>query len=68
MIYPVRYYVYVLQRYDKGILSHGVNTHVLNYGPKGVRSPIDELPAESYTDQSKTPVLQTDYAQHKGDK
>ena len=22
----------------------------------------------SYTDQSKTPVLQTDYAQHKGDK
>ena len=45
-----------------------IYTHVLNYGPKGVRSPIDELPAGSYTDQSKTPVLQTDYAQHKGDK
>ena len=52
----------------KDVKTTMIYTHVLNYGPKGVRSPIDELPAESYTDQSKTPVLQTDYAQHTGDK
>ena len=40
MIHLVRYYVYVLQRYNKGILSHWVNTHVLNRG-LGVRSPLD---------------------------
>ncbi len=37
-------YVYVLRS-----TSHGVNTHVLNRGPKGVRSPMDE----DYTDPSK---------------
>ena len=40
MISPVRYSVYVLQRYDKGFLSHWVNTYVANLGA-GVRSRLD---------------------------
>ncbi len=32
MISPVRYSVHVLQRYDKGILSHWANTYVANLG------------------------------------
>ena len=43
-----------------------IYTHVLNYGPKGVRSPIDEPKAVSYTDQSKTPAFHNNTAQHKG--
>ncbi|MHB8579344.1 MAG: tyrosine-type recombinase/integrase [Ignavibacteriaceae bacterium] len=39
-VYPVRYNVYVLLRHDKGILSHGVNTHVANTGA-GIKCPLD---------------------------
>ena len=40
MISPVRYSAYVLQRYDKGILSNWVNTYVANLGA-GERSRLD---------------------------
>ena len=52
----------------KDVKTTMIYTHVLNYGPKGVRSPIDEPKAVSYTDQSKTPAFHNNSAQHKGGK
>ncbi len=52
----------------KDVKTTMIYTHVLNYGPKGVRSPIDEPKAGSYTDQSKTPAFHNNSAQHKGGK
>ncbi len=52
----------------KDVKTTMIYTHVLNYGPKGVRSPIDEPEAVSYTDQSKTPAFHNNSAQHKGGK
>ena len=49
----------------KDVKTTMIYTHVLNYGPKGVRSPIDEPKAVSYTDQSKTPAFHNNSAQHK---
>ena len=50
------------------VLSSFLKKVVLNYGPKGARSPIDEPKAVSYTDQSKTPAFHNNSAQHKGGK
>jgi integrase len=47
----------------KDVKTNMIYTHVLNYGTKGVRSPIDEPKAMSYTDQSKTPAFHNDFAQ-----
>jgi len=52
----------------KDVKTTMIYTHVLNYGPKGVRSPIYEPKAVSYTDQSKTPAFHNNSAQHKGGK
>ena len=49
----------------KDVKTTMIYTHVLNYGPKGVRSPIDEPKAVSYTGQSKTPAFHNNSAQHK---
>ena len=32
-----------------GLVAMMVYTHVLNQGPKGLRSPVDEVPARCYT-------------------
>ncbi len=48
----------------KDIKTTMIYTHVLNYGPKGVRSPIDEPKAVSYTDPSKTPIFHNNFTQH----
>ena len=37
----------------------GTRTLVLNQGPKGVRSPRDEVSMVSYADQYKTPPVQS---------
>ena len=37
-----------------------VYTCVLNQGPKGVRSPMDEVSGESYTDHYKTPPVRSE--------
>lgn len=52
----------------KDVKTTMIYTHVLNYGPKGVRSPIDESKAVSYTDQSRTPAFYNDSALRKGGK
>lgn len=36
----------------KDIKTTMIYTHVLNQGPKGVRSPMDEVAGSSYTGQS----------------
>lgn len=42
-IHPVRYYAYVFpSKYDKGILSHGVNTHVSQKQLGRIVSPLDQ--------------------------
>jgi hypothetical protein len=50
------------------VLSSFLKKIVLNYGSKGVRSPIDESKAVSYTDQYKTPAFHNNSTQHKGGK
>ncbi len=49
----------------KDVKTTMIYTHVLNYGPKGVRSPIDESKAVFYADQSKTPAFHDNSGQHK---
>jgi len=39
----------------KDVKTTMIYTHVLNQGPKGVRSPMDEVPVGPYPDQPNTP-------------
>ena len=43
----------------KDVKTTMVYTHVPNQGPKGVRSPMDEVKLMSYTDRHKTPFVQS---------
>jgi hypothetical protein len=43
----------------KDVKTTKVYTQVRNQGPKGVRSPRDEVSMVSYTDQHKTPLVQS---------
>jgi hypothetical protein len=43
----------------KDVRTTMVYTHVLNQDPKGVRSPMDEVPAGSYGAEYKTPPVQS---------
>jgi hypothetical protein len=50
----------------KDVKTTMVYTHVLNQGPKGVRSPMDEVWKGYYTDQYKTPSVQSKNTQGMG--